>query len=309
MYKKDDIIRSVAGMWPEAIQAISPVPDSVFNKKHQPCISCGGADRFRYDDHYKEKSDGGYICSQCGSGDGLSLLMKISGMPFGETIRALGDWIGGVPVQKREAVRSQVMQKAQQEKYGSYADHDRCAAFISMCERKSFSADTLAAGISPDEFYTCIGKSGAELICVPVSLCSQQDMICDVAFIKAGEFHGEYEVAFMSGGFPASGVSVIAADKERESEYTYLCSSWFDAWHTHHSTGAEVWCCWSPSNVSQVAYRMKMRKLRVSCLPDDRETIYAADDAGLGIISPRKGRWSLGIEKKVYRAGDLCVNS
>lgn len=54
MYNKDDIIRSVAGMWPEAIQAISPVPDSVFNKKHQPRISCGGADRFRYDDHYKE---------------------------------------------------------------------------------------------------------------------------------------------------------------------------------------------------------------------------------------------------------------
>lgn len=309
MYNKDDIIRSVAGMWPEAIQAISPVPDSVFNKRHQACPSCGGQDRFRYDDHYKEKSDGGYLCSQCGSGEGISLLMKISGMSFGETIRALGDWIGGVPVQKREAVRSQVIQKAQQEKYGSYVSHERCAAFLNLCGTRLLAEGNLAAGINEISYHYCHGKSGDELLCIPVSLCSQQDMLCDVAFIKWGVYYGDHDVAFMSGGFPASGISVLPADNDRESEYIYLCSSMIDAWHTRGCTGAEVWCCWSPSNVSQVAYRMKMRKLRVSCLPDDRETIYAADDAGLGIISPRKGRWSLGIEKKVYRAEDLCVNS
>lgn len=301
MLNKDDIINAVAGMWPEAIQAISSVDARYFTGKHTDCPICqDGKDRFRFDDCNPDTGRrdgcGGYICSQCGSGSGLKLLMGVSGMNFGEALHSLNNWMGGVPASKRDAVRAEVSQKSQQEKYGAYADHDKCSSFLAKCSRDDVNSDCLAAGISPDVVLTHPSRDGGKVICLPVSLCSSLGMICDVAFI-----HGD-ELAFMSKGFPASGVTVISG----QGEYIYLCSSWIDSWHTHHSTGAEVWCCWSASNLAQVAYRMKARKLRVSCRADDKETLYAADESNLQVITPRDNKWSMGIPKVLHKAEVLC---
>lgn len=307
MLNKDDIINAVAGMWPEAIQAISSVDARYFTGKHTDCPICqDGKDRFRFDDCNPDTGRrdgcGGYICSQCGSGSGLKLLMGVSGMNFGEALHSLNNWMGGVPASKRDAVRAEVSQKSQHEKYGAYADHERCSGFLSTCQQESVKYDCLSAGISPDEVMTRQSSSGDKLVCVPVSICSSRDMLCDVAFIRFGDYPAERDVKFLSGGFPASGVSVIKG----EGEYTYLCADWVEAWHTHHSTGAEVWCCWSASNLAQVAYRMKTRKLRVSCRADDKETLYAADEANLQVITPRDNKWPMGIPKVLHKAEVLC---
>lgn len=44
--------------------------------KHCPCPVCGGKDRFRYDN---KDDKGGYICNQCGAGDGFTLVEKTLG--------------------------------------------------------------------------------------------------------------------------------------------------------------------------------------------------------------------------------------
>jgi len=49
--------------------------------RHGPCPMCGGADRFRWDDL---NGAGGYICSQCGGGDGFDLARKVTGKSFRE---------------------------------------------------------------------------------------------------------------------------------------------------------------------------------------------------------------------------------
>lgn len=49
--------------------------------KHGPCPICGGKDRFRFDD---KDGVGSWICSQCGSGDGFSLAMRINHWDFKE---------------------------------------------------------------------------------------------------------------------------------------------------------------------------------------------------------------------------------
>ena len=49
--------------------------------KHGPCPMCGGADRFRWDD---QNEGGGFICSQCGGGDGFDLARKVTGRSFRE---------------------------------------------------------------------------------------------------------------------------------------------------------------------------------------------------------------------------------
>ena len=54
--------------------------DSVFlRSKHGPCVFCGGTDRWRFDD---KDGKGTWICSHCGAGDGIALVMKINGWDF-----------------------------------------------------------------------------------------------------------------------------------------------------------------------------------------------------------------------------------
>lgn len=61
------------------------------NSKHGPCPHCGGKDRFRLDD---KNGSGSYICSQCGAGDGLSLLMKVNGCTFPEALKVIANYLG-----------------------------------------------------------------------------------------------------------------------------------------------------------------------------------------------------------------------
>ncbi|WP_299076701.1 primase-helicase zinc-binding domain-containing protein [uncultured Paraglaciecola sp.] len=64
----------------ESILVALGVPENLLNKKHQPCPLCeGGTDRFRWTDHL---GTGAYICSQCGSGDGIKFLMEFTGKDF-----------------------------------------------------------------------------------------------------------------------------------------------------------------------------------------------------------------------------------
>jgi len=293
---KDEVLRSVAGMWPQAIMAICPnVTSETFRKKHGPCPSCGGKDRFRFDDHCNYAGDGGNICGQCGSGDGIYLLQKLTGMNFGECINDLAAWVGHVPFEKREAVKVEVSARASQEKYGTYLSHDECVAALDKCA-VGLSIDNLRHGIAAEVNLRHTDKGS--FIFAPVSLAATPGQLCDVAVMNS-----DHHVKFMSGGMPAGGVTIIKG----EGEYVYLCSSWLDAWHTHYGTGAEVWCCWSSTNLAQVAFRNKDAKLRVSCLHSDLDTIFAADETGLDIILPRHDIWSKGIPKKLHKAGELCA--
>lgn len=60
------------GRWPQLLRAAG-VPEQLLNKRHQECPFCGGVDRFRFTDWREE---GRYICSGCGNGSGVDLLMR-----------------------------------------------------------------------------------------------------------------------------------------------------------------------------------------------------------------------------------------
>jgi putative DNA primase/helicase len=78
------------------------IPTTVLNGKHQPCPlkGCGGRDRFRFTD---KDGSGGFICSVCGAGDGLSLLMKYHGWDFKTAAAKVDEIAGGIdPVKPRE---------------------------------------------------------------------------------------------------------------------------------------------------------------------------------------------------------------
>lgn len=60
---------------------------------HKPCPACGGDDRFRCDN---KDGRGGYICGQCGAGDGFSLVQKVTGMQFIEICKKVAEIVGEV---------------------------------------------------------------------------------------------------------------------------------------------------------------------------------------------------------------------
>lgn len=73
----------------------------VLNGRHQPCPSCGGKDRFRFDD---KRGDGDYFCSQCGAGKGFKLLQLLNGWDFKRAATEVDAIIGNLPAPKPRRV-------------------------------------------------------------------------------------------------------------------------------------------------------------------------------------------------------------
>lgn len=63
-------------------------------KRHSPCPSCGGTDRFKYDDKY---GNGDWICNNCtaGSGkDGFELIKLCTNLEFSQIIKEVASLVG-----------------------------------------------------------------------------------------------------------------------------------------------------------------------------------------------------------------------
>lgn len=80
------------GRWPGILVALG-VDHHFLRNKHGPCPTCGGKDRFRFDD---KDGRGTWFCSHCGSGDGLALLQHVFGWSFGQAAREVDRIVGTV---------------------------------------------------------------------------------------------------------------------------------------------------------------------------------------------------------------------
>ena len=89
-------IRQIAkGRWKALVTefGLSPL---ILDGKHHPCPICGGNDRFRFDD---KNGMGTYICSQCGAGDGIMLLERVTKLPFSEIASKIEQVSGTITVE------------------------------------------------------------------------------------------------------------------------------------------------------------------------------------------------------------------
>lgn len=84
-----DVKARATGMWEKYIFPSFNI--DVRFKKKTPCPACGGNDRFRYDD---KNGNGDYICQQCGAGDGISLIQKVTGLSFPEALSEVAAIVG-----------------------------------------------------------------------------------------------------------------------------------------------------------------------------------------------------------------------
>jgi putative DNA primase/helicase len=89
---------AASGRWPELLQALGGLTPDQLTDTHQPCPACGGTDRYRWDD---DEGPGGWFCNQCGGkdhagggGNGIDLLMRITGWDFPTAARRVEQHLG-----------------------------------------------------------------------------------------------------------------------------------------------------------------------------------------------------------------------
>lgn len=88
----DNLIRDVVaianGQW---LNILNNLCGEIHYKKAQPCPSCGGHDRFTFDDL---EGRGTYVCRGCGSGDALSLVAKMHSVNAREAALLVAPYVG-----------------------------------------------------------------------------------------------------------------------------------------------------------------------------------------------------------------------
>lgn len=286
-YDWKDIEPLMVGNWQAAIMSIVNVDVRIFNGKHQPCPSCAGKDRFRFDDHLDYKGDGGAICNQCGNGSGITWLMKLSGMTFPESMEALAGFLNMHPREKLEAIRKQLP------KVNHASDYLTEAEVAAIMEKAG--GDTIT------------GKTG-ELVAIPLYMAGTMTP-CNVAFIADDEsvsFRAGFSHEYTRGRLTRGAVTPIGY----KTEWTYLVADYFDAWRAHRLTGAHVWCCWSPENMWEVVRNVSdEQRSKLRCIINNNfDEVCAAENAGLPILITDDGqdiRYSGAIRKRLYKPEEL----
>lgn len=98
-------VREMArGRWRGLLPELGISPKHLTGK-HTACPMCGGNDRFRFDD---KNGVGDWICNSCGSGDGVMLATRTTGMPIKdvlEKVKVMAGKVEAVPVKERDHVK------------------------------------------------------------------------------------------------------------------------------------------------------------------------------------------------------------
>jgi putative DNA primase/helicase len=90
---RGDTVERARGRWREILPRLG-IETRFLRNKHGPCPLCGGKDRFRFDD---KDGRGTWICSVCGAGDGVKLVMAVRGLEFRDAAALIEPLIEGAP--------------------------------------------------------------------------------------------------------------------------------------------------------------------------------------------------------------------
>ncbi|WP_116474804.1 primase-helicase zinc-binding domain-containing protein [Zobellella maritima] len=89
MKEISNVTLAARGQWPVILLQLGITTPK--RGQHGPCPSCGGKDRFRFDD---KEGRGTFICNQCGAGDGLDLVKLTNGNSTLEAAREVAAVLG-----------------------------------------------------------------------------------------------------------------------------------------------------------------------------------------------------------------------
>jgi P4 family phage/plasmid primase-like protien len=93
---------AASGRWHEIADRVLGISDDFLSAKHGPCPKCGGTDRWRVFDDFRET--GGAVCNQCGKfGDGFEVARWFRSWGLDEAITRVCDHLGVVDSKKPKA--------------------------------------------------------------------------------------------------------------------------------------------------------------------------------------------------------------
>jgi putative DNA primase/helicase len=82
------------GRWRAILPKLGVSAKALDGKQH-PCPVCAGTDRFRFDDL---DGHGTWFCNVCGAGNGMSLAMAMTGLPFADMAAKVREMLPDAPV-------------------------------------------------------------------------------------------------------------------------------------------------------------------------------------------------------------------
>ena len=87
-----EVRQAAQGRWQNILSALS-IEVSIHPRKHTACPSCGGKDRFRFDD---QEGRGSWYCNQCDphAGDGFALVMNVRRCSFQMALELVSGTLG-----------------------------------------------------------------------------------------------------------------------------------------------------------------------------------------------------------------------
>lgn len=88
------------GKW-RGVLIANGIDENALRNVHGPCPACGGKDRFRFDD---KEGNGTFYCSNCGAGDGFTLIMNVTGCDFVTAKKRVLEVLPGIAQQTRREV-------------------------------------------------------------------------------------------------------------------------------------------------------------------------------------------------------------
>ena len=93
-----ELLAAAADQWPRLLMELAGLAPEQLQNRHQSCPACGGSDRYRWD---RDGGPGGWYCNQCGGkehrgggGDGMDLLLRVTGWDFASAARRIEAYLG-----------------------------------------------------------------------------------------------------------------------------------------------------------------------------------------------------------------------
>lgn len=96
------------GRWHAILPALG-ISEKFLRRKNGPCPMCGGTDRWRFSDL---EGSGTWWCNRCRGGNGISLAIKFTGLPFKELAQRIEHIIGDAPLEQIREERSEKDRRA-----------------------------------------------------------------------------------------------------------------------------------------------------------------------------------------------------
>lgn len=252
-----DVSLAARGQWPAILAELGlSIPK---RGQHGPCPACGGKDRFRLDD---KEGRGTWICTQCGAGDGLTLLAKATHKSTKEAAQEVATLLGlsasGLDEQELAARRQNAEQIA------AKARQDEEKAKRKACSRAASIMRDCIKGRSPylalkhlpdwlaDTNQTLIREARHNFPqgSLVIPLTDENDQLVNVQLIDA-----QGEKRYLAGGQKAGAFHRLTGGLQ-----VAICEGYATGVSIHLATGATIYCAMDTGNLQAVAEIAKRRE-------------------------------------------------